>query len=103
MTRLEFRLLSLAKQARSIFARTGKVVPVFDGLPNWPAESVSPVWRITPSETSKLLQTSPFLRAIGLRQKHDPDEKSRWVFVPAGDGSEDVWMVLTKAFDPSVN
>lgn len=96
MTQLELRLLSLSKEAYSVIKKTGKVIPVFHGLPEWPSQSVSPVWIIPQLEFFKLLEISLLHRAIGLRQKYDPDEESLWVFCPACDGSDEVWLVRTK-------
>jgi len=64
---------------------------------------VSPVWVLPPDEILILILPNPFLRAIALRQRHDPDEQSLWVFCPAGDGSNNVWLVRTKEVDMDRN
>ena len=106
MTPTELRLRTLAQQAHRVLTKLGKSVPIYTGLPKWPSQSVSPVWIIPQPEVYKLIGASPLHRAIGLRQKYDPDEQSLWVFTPAGDGSDEVWLVRTKRtqmVDPSNN
>jgi len=107
MTQLELRLLSLSKEAYSVAKKTGKEIPVFNGLPEWPSESVSPIWIVSPDQILSILkeifETSPFLRAVTMRQKYDPDEKSLWVFCPACDGSDEVWLVRTRTVEHDRN
>ena len=106
MTQLELRLLSLSKEAYSVAKKTGKEIPVFHGLPEWPSESVSPIWIVSPDQILSILEEilpSPHMRAIAMRQRYDPDEKSLWVFCPAGDGSDEVWLVRTKVVEHDRN
>ncbi len=106
MTPTELRLRTLAQQAHRVLTKLGKSVPIYTGLPKWPSQSVSPVWIIPTDDILEMILPSPHMRAVALRQKYDPDEQSLWVFTPAGDGSDEVWLVRTKRtqmVDPSNN
>lgn len=102
MTPLEAHLLVLFESASEFVSQTGLSVPVFEGLPNWPAESSFPVQTFVEVPIFKVVSPDPLLRAIAYRQKHDPDEKSKWVFVP-NRAENCVWLVRVSRFDPSHN
>ena len=102
MSPLEFKLLSLSEAASKFVSKQGLPVPVFTGLPTWPEDTDFPVQQIPELDAHLFTQPDPIKRAISYRQRYDPDEMSRWTFVPNVDRNE-VWLVRVARIDPSLN
>jgi hypothetical protein len=105
ITPLELKLNALSKAATKFATQTATKIPTFD--PNskpftWPADKSFPCLRVLEGTLRPNLIPNPLHRAIALRQQHDPDEQSLWVFVPVPDHNE-VWLVRTARFDPALN
>jgi hypothetical protein len=102
MTKLEANLLALFESASEFVSQNGNDVPVFSSFPEWPPETAFPVQTFDELPIFKTVSPDPFLRAVAYRQKHDPDEKSKWAFAPNRAGNR-VWLVRVSRFDPSNN
>ena len=102
MTQLEARLLSLSESATKFVSESGLPMPLFKPGSAWPDVNDLPCHRVLEDDLRLRITPDPLLRAIALRQVHDPDEQSLWVFVPV-PALNQVWLVRTAKFDPSRN
>jgi hypothetical protein len=89
----------IAKEAQNWAERKGFTPALWADLPRFPSAEAAPVWVARePAHFASFPNPDADLRAIALRNLHDPDELSAWAFVPGLDGA--VWIVRTKAGKP---
>ncbi len=97
----EFERAAAAAAAHSWMQRQGidsRFLPRWDvGGLGWPDPALGlPVYVAVIPEYVRVVPMGAEAWSRVLRRAHDPEEEQAWAFVPAGDGKDEVWLVLTK-------